>query len=318
VPVAAEDIEKTAVVTPFGLWEFLRMPFGLRNAGQTFQRMMDDVLVDVPHTFSYMDDLLVASPTKTAHQADLHMVMAKLEEHGLVVNNEKCQFFKTSVEFLGHVVNKEGIQPPPARVEAIQKYPRPTTCSQLLSFLGLLNYYRRFIKVAASILKPLTDATKGGGPKNRQLVWSHDMELAFKKAKSALSEAAMLAHPLGDPELSLAVDASDHHVGGVLQQRSDRGWQPLAFFSRKLSDTEARYSKLDSELLACVAAIRHFTCLLEGRAFTLYTNHKPLTFLLGKQADAYSARQQRHLAYVAEYTSDIRYVAVAENLVALL
>ena len=105
------------------------------------------------------------------------------------------------MEFLGHLVDKSGIRPLPAKVEAITKYPRPTTCSQLLSFLGMINFYRRFIKGAASILKPLTDATKGGGPKHRKLEWQPDMEQAFRKAKVALSEAAILAHPQSEPEL---------------------------------------------------------------------------------------------------------------------
>ena len=316
IPVAAKDVEKTAVITPFGLWEFLRMPFGLKNAGQTFQRFVDNILAGIPHVFVYMDDILVASPTAAEHKKDVQRVMEVLEQHGLVINREKCQFQKSQVEFLGHLVDKNGIRPLPAKVEAITKYPRPTTCSQLLSFLGMINFYRRFIRGAASILKPLTDATKGGGPKHRLLDWRPDMEQAFREAKVALSEAAILAHPQSEPELSLAVDASDHHVGGVLQQKCAAGWQPLAFFSRKLNAAETRYSTLDRELLACVAAIRHFRCLVEGRAFTLYTDHKPLTYLLAKQADAWSARQQRHLAYVAEYTADIQHVPGVENVVA--
>ena len=142
------------------------------------------------------------------------------------------------------------------------------------------------------------------------------MEEAFKSARTLLCAAAKLAHPQKDPVLSLAVDASDHHVGGVLQQHCGGHWQPLAFFSRKLTETETRYSTLDRELLACVAAIRHFRYLVEGRQFTLFTDHKPLTYLLAKQADAWSARQQRHLAYVAEYTSDVRHVPGEENVVA--
>ena len=117
-------------------------------------------------------------------------------------------------------------------------------------------------------------------------------------------------------QLSLAVDASNHHVGEVLQQRCGAGWQPLAFFSRKLNAAEDKYSTLDRELLTCVAAIRRFRFLVEGQAFPLYTDHKPLTYLLAKQADVWSARQQRHLAYLAEYTVDIQHVPGVENVVA--
>ena len=316
VPVREQDIKKTAVITPFGLFEFCRMPFGLRNAGQTFQRMMDSVLDGMPRVFVYLDDLLIASQDTELHKQDLQQVMKRLQQHGLVINEEKCQFFKKEVDFLGHVVSSDGIRPPAAKVEAIRTYPKPATCSQLLSFLGMLNYYRRFIPKAASMLKPLTDATRGGGAKHRKLDWSAAMEEAFKSARTSLCAAAKLAHPQKDPVLSLAVDASDHHVGGVLQQHCGGHWQPLAFFSRKLTETETRYSTLDRELLACVAAIRHFRYLVEGRQFTLFTDHKPLTYLLAKQADAWSARQQRHLAYVAEYTSDVRHVPGEENVVA--
>ena len=316
VPVREEDIGKTAVITPFGLFEFRRMPFGLRNSGQTFQRMMDELLAGVEHCFVYLDDILVASEDKETHKKELEMVLDRLQQHGLVVNLEKCSLFQEKVEFLGHVVDAEGIRPMEAKVEAISKYPRPATCSQLKSFLGLINFYRRFINKAASTLKPLTDATKGDGPKHRLLDWSPEMEKAFTEVKEALAAATTLAHPMANPVLSLAVDASNHHVGGVLQQWKEGVWQPLAFFSKKLTNTEARYSTLDRELLACVAAIRHFRFLLEGRAFTLYTDHKPLTHLLHKQADAWSARQQRHLAFVAEYTSDIRHIPGEQNVVA--
>ena len=132
-------MQKTAVITPFGLWEFLRMPIGLKNAGQTFERFMDDILAAIPHLFIYLDDVLVASPTVPEHKKDLQRVMERLRQHRLVINEEKCQLFKP-LEFLGHLVDQSGIRPLPSKVEAITKYPRPTMCSQLLSFLGMINF----------------------------------------------------------------------------------------------------------------------------------------------------------------------------------
>ena len=143
----------------------------------------------------------------------------------------------------------------------------------------MIKFYRRFIRGAASILKLLTDATKGGGPKHRKLDRQPDMEQAFKEAKVALSDAAILAHPPSEPELSLAVNASDHHVGGVLQQKCAAGLLPLAFLSRKLNGAETKYCTAP-----CMGAIRHFCCLVEGQAITLSTGQKPLTYLLAKQA----------------------------------
>ena len=316
IPVAREDVHKTAIITPFGLFEFLRMPFGLRNAGQSFQRFMDSVLEGLPHVFVYLDDVLVASTSREEHRRDLEEVMKRLKHQGLVLNREKCTFYATSVEYLGHVVSAAGISPLPTRVEAIQKLPAPSTRGELQRFLGMTNYYRRFIRGAASILKPLTDATRGPGGRATRLTWTAEMEKALQSAKRALVQAVPLVHPRAGGEISLAVDASDHHVGGVLQQREAGTWRPLAYYSRKMNDAEAKYSTFDRELLACVAAIRHFRFLLEGREFIILSDHKPLSYALHRVSDAWSARQQRHLAYVAEYTSVIRHVAGAENLVA--
>ena len=316
VPVAAQDVQKTAVITPFGLFEFTRMPFGLRNAGQSFQRFMDEVLHGVQNTFVYLDDVLVASPTHVEHKQDLQNVLQHLKSSGLVLNQEKCVFTASQVEYLGHLVDASGIRPLPARVAAIAQFPSPTTRAELQRFLGMVNYYRRFLKSAAPVLKPLTDATRGPGGRNTKIPWSAEMATAFGAAKTALANAAVLVHPSHTADISLAVDASDSHVGGVLQQLIGDTWQPLSFFSKKLSAAESRYSAFDRELLACVAAIRHFRFLLEGRKFHILSDHKPLSFALHRMSDPWSARQGRHLSYVAEYTSEIRHVAGVENVVA--
>jgi len=201
-------------------------------------------------------------------------------------------------------------------VAAIRDFPQPSTRGELQRFLGMINYYRRFIKGAARILKPLTDATRGPGGQSTPLTMAADMQLAFAAAKSALVGVAVLAHPCTEAQLNLAVDASDQHVGGVLQQWVKRAWQPLAFYSRKLTAAETRYSTFDRELVACVAAIRHFRFLLEGREFFIWTDHKPLTFALHRVSDAWSARVQRNLAYIAEFTSDLRHVPGQSNVVA--
>ena len=142
------------------------------------------------------------------------------------------------------------------------------------------------------------------------------MQRAFTRSKAALAQAAELIHPDPTAEISLAVDASDHHAGGVLQQGSGSTWAPLAFFSRKLTEAEARYSTFNRELLACVAAIRHFRYLLEGQKFFIWSDHKSLTYALHRVSDPWTARQQPHLAFVVEYTSEIRHVAGADNVVA--
>jgi cleavage and polyadenylation specificity factor subunit 1 len=315
VPVRAEDVHKTAIITPFGLYEFLRMPFGLRNAGQTFQRMMDEVMSGLPSCFVYLDDVLVASADHVQHVQHLREVMARLQQHGLVLNAEKCQFGVAKIEYLGHCISASGIRPLHTRLAAIQNHPQPKTVQQLQTYLGMVNFYRRFFKSAAAVLRPLTEALRGG--QKADLSWTAEMQTAFEQSKLALCRAAELAHPLPGADLSLAVDASGTHVGAVLQQHvQGQGVRPLGFFSVKLDQAQQKYSAFDRELLACYLAVRHFRWMLEGRSFHILTDHKPLIFALHRMTDAWSARQQRHLSYVAEYTSDIRHVPGSQNSVA--
>ncbi len=314
IPMRPEDIPKTAVITPFGLWEFTRMPFGLKNAGQMFQRLMDRVGADMPFLFIYLDDILVASPDPELHKTHLCTILQRLHEFGLVLNLEKCELGRQAVDFLGHRISADGVVPLLKHVEAIQEYPRPTDMRSLQSFLGLVNFYRRFVPAAAMILRPLTDDLRGSG--KSRLSWTIGMEAAFLNAKQAVCRAASLAHPDPAAPLSLAVDASDSHVGGVLQQLTANGLQPLSFFSAKLSPAKNKYSAFDRELLAAYLAVRHFRFLLEAREFHILTDHKPLTYALNRVSEPWSARQQRHLSYLAEFTADIRHVAGKDNVVA--
>ena len=313
VPVAPGDVPKTAIVTPFGLFEYVYMPFGLRNAAQTFQRLMDRILGNLPYTFVYLDDIIIFSSSTQEHTMHLEELFHRLQQNGLVINPAKCEFFRGSLEFLGHHVDAQGMQPLPSHVQAIKAFPAPTDVKALQRFLGLVNFYRRFVPRAAHILKPLTDAL-AGSPKH--LEWTAELQEAFNVAKAATAAAVKLVHPAPDATISLAVDASGTHVGGVLQQLTGGCWQPLSFFSQKLSAAEQKYSAFDRELLAAYSAIRHFRFSLEGRSFQLHTDHKPLLTALHRISPPWTARQQRHLAYIAEFTTDLRHVPGASNAVA--
>ena len=313
IPMAAEDVEKTAIITPFGLFEYLFMPFGLTNAAQSFQRLMDKLFRHLPFVFTYLDDHLIASRTLEEHLAHLQQFFQVLHDSGLTINPAKCVFAVPSLKFLGHMVDEAGITPLPRHVAAVQDCPPPTDIKQLQRFLGLINFYRRFLPSVARTLQPLTDLLKGS-PK--VLVWSPAAEAAFVAAKASLVAAVPLCHPAPNAVLSLAVDASDSHVGGVLQQQVGRGWQPLAFFSKKLSTAEAKYSTFDRELLAAFSTIRHFRFLLEGRQFQLLTDHKPLVAAMTRVTPPQSARQQRHLAYISEFTTDLSHTPGSANVVA--
>ena len=165
IPVAPEDIPKTAVITPFGLYEFLKMPFGLKNADQAFQRLMDGVLKDLDCCFVYLDDILVASTSPEQHEADLRTIFSLLTSNGLVVNIKKCVFAQSSLHFLGHLVSAAGIEPLPEKVRAIVNLPTPSDKKALERFLGMMNFYHRFLPGIAKRLAPLTEALKGKSKK---------------------------------------------------------------------------------------------------------------------------------------------------------
>ncbi len=205
------------------------------------------------------------------------------------------------------------MRPLQRHVQAISDFPPPPQdVKQLQQFLGIVNFYRRFLPGIARTLQLLTDALKGA-PKT--LEWLPAAAAAFGSAKAALAAPIPLAHPASNAMLSLATDASDKHVGGVLQQLTSGKWQPLAF-SKKLLGEGTRYYTFNRELLAAFSAVRHFRFLLEGRQFRLLTDHKPLLTSLFRTTPPRSARQQRQLSFITEFTSDIRHTPVQENVVA--
>ena len=314
IPVAPDDIPKTAVITPFGLFEFLRMPFGLKNAAQAFQRFMDEVCRGLEEfIFVYIDDILVASSNAKEHRRHLRLLFQRLAKYGLIVNVAKCVFGVDTIDFLGHRVTAQGIAPLPERVEAIRRFPRPRDAKSLSEFLGVVNFYHRFIPHAAALMGPLHNMSHAKGDK---FLWSDQLQSAFDTTKHALASATLLNHPSTTATTCLTVDASDLAVGGVLEQFLNGTWKPLAFFSRKLDKAQKSYSTFDRELLAMYSAIKHFAYFLEGRKFHIYTDHKPLTFALASSSERWTPRQQRHLSFIAEYTADLRHVRGRDNAVA--
>lgn len=313
IPVHPSDIPKTAIITPFGLFEFLRTPFGLKNAAQAFQRLMDTVLRGLNFIFVYLDDILVFSHTEKEHKDHLRQVFQRLQEHGLVISSTKCKFGLSEIDFLGHHIDKHGVYPLQSKVQAIRDFPKPMTTKGLQEFLGMVNFYHRFVLHAAVLMQPLYQACSG---KAKLVEWTDNMNIAFEKTKQALADATMLVHPNPEAPTALTVDASNQAVGGVLEQLINGSWKPLAFFSRRLRPPELKYSTFDRELLGLYLAVRHFRHFLEGRHFVAYTDHKPLTFAFSKVGEPWSPRQQRHLAAVSEFTTDIRHVSGKDNCVA--
>ena len=313
IPMEPADVPKTAIITPFGLFEFLRMPFGLRNAAQTFQRFIDQVLRGLTFSYAYLDDVLIASSTPEEHQHHHRTVLARLEEHGVSINPAKCVLGEEQLEFLGHRVDASGIRPLESKVQVIRDCPKPATQRKLREFLGLVNFYRRFVPGGAAILIPLNHMLSSAQHSTAPLDWTPTAEAAFVNIKETLANASLLVHPKPDAPTSIITDASEVAVGAVLPQRIGQVWCPIAYFSKRLQPAETRYSAFDRELLAAYLAIKHFRHFVEGRAFHLLTDHKPLTFALTRQSERLSPRQSRHLDYISQFTSDIRHIQGSHN-----
>ena len=313
IPVEPADVPKTAITTPFGLFEFLRMPFGLRNAAQTFQRFMDQVLRGLSFVYNYIDDVLIASPNAEEHERHLRLVLERLQKHGVLINPAKCVLGVDQLQFLGHLIDSQGIHPLIDKVRAVLEFPQPTTPRKLREFLGLVNFYHRFIPDAARILQPLHQLLQATKSNRGKLCWTDEATSAFQASKQALANASLLSYPKPDAPTSIMCDASDAAVGAVLQQDIGGQWCPIAYYSKQLQSAQKRYSTFDRELLAVYQAVKHFRHFVEGRQFTVFTDHKPLTHALSSSSDKYTPRQVRHLDYISQFTSDIRHVHGTQN-----
>ena len=233
IPVNSNDIHKTAVTTPFGLFEFLRMPFGLRNAAQMFQRFMDQVLRGLPFAYVCIDDVLTASATPVEHLKHLQTVFKRLTANGIVVNPNKFVFGVEELDFLGHHIDQKGITPLQGKVQTVLNFPQPTSQRQLQHFIGLINFYHHFIPHCAELLHPLHGLLNSKS-KSQELSWNEDTTAAFLATKEALANATLLVYPKPDAPTCVMTDAFDIAVGAVLQQYVNDMWHPISFFSKKM------------------------------------------------------------------------------------
>ena len=302
-----ESQQYLTVNTHQGLYRYKRLTFGVASAPAIFQRVMDTMLQGIPNVVCYLDDILVTGATIEAHLDNLEAVLHRLQQHGVRMNKEKSVFLAKKVTYLGHVIDAEGLHKSPTLTEAIVQAPPPQNTQELRSFLGMLNYYGKFIPNLATLLHPLNGLLRSGV----KWQWSAQCRQAFEKAKEALQASSVLVHYDTDLPLVLAADASSYGVGAVISHRLPSGEEkPIAFASRTLTRSEENYAQLEKEALALVFGVKKFHQFLYGRQFTLLTDHKPLTTILGSHIGIpplAAARMQRWALLLSAYQYDIRY-----------
>lgn len=302
---------KTAFRTRYGVFEYLVMPFGLTNAPATFQRMINEQLHEYLDIFvvAYLDDILIFSKTEAEHIEHVKRVLDKLKRANLLVKPEKCEFHKTELPFLGHIVGGSGIRMDPAKIEAVLSWPTPESVVEVQSFLGYANFYRSYIGKYSKIATPLTELTR----KDKPFEWTEEAEKTFKDLKQRFTTAPILM--IFDPELEIIVetDASDFALGGCLNQLSAGKLKPVAYYSRKLSPAELNYDVHDKELLAIVEVFKQWRVYLEGSKYPVkvWTDHKNLTSFTTTKI--LNRRQVRWSEELSAYNFTITYRKGSEN-----
>ena len=277
IPMADESKMVTAFVTPEGQYQFLFMPFGLVCAPSIFTRLMRKLFGNVRNVVNYIDDILVHTETFDQHMQTLKKVFQILFEANLSARPSKCFIGYDSVEFLGHQITPGKIGTNPELLKKIQNCPIPTTKKEVRSFIGLTNYYRKFVPNFSEIALPLTDLTRKGNP--NKVNWGEAQDKAYRTLKDLLSNPPILHLPDFSKTFILRVDASDRGIGSVLLQEYDYMSFPVAYASRKLLKREQNYSTIERECLAIVWAVHKFEMYLFGREFIIQTDHHPLVYI---------------------------------------
>lgn len=275
--VSVKDSDKTAFSVPSGHYEYCRMPFGLRNAPSTFQRLMNIVLTGLQglHCYTYMDDIIIHSSQLDQHVESLELVFKRLREHNLKLQPDKSEFLRREVQYLGHIISDAGVKPDPSKIACVSKFPVPKSPKDIKSFLGLVGYYRRFIENFSHISKPLTSLLK----KDVLFTWTPEQQKAFDLLKTKITTAPILQFPDFSKPFVLTTDASNYAISAILSQGEVGKDLPISFASRTLNKAEGNYSTTEKECLAIIFGTKTFRPYLFGHKFSILSDHKPLQWL---------------------------------------
>ncbi|CAK1585215.1 unnamed protein product [Parnassius mnemosyne] len=312
-----ESQELTTINTTRGLYKYTRLVYGLANAPAIFQRTLETLLAGIEGVSCWLDDVCITAPNKQLHLSRLREVLGRLKDAGLKLQKEKCHFFKRSVTYLGYVINRQGLKTCPKKIESILSIPRPQNILEVKRFLGIINYYRKFIPRASAILHPFHELLRN----DAAWTWSERHEKAFIQVKRELSSDRVLTHFDPSARLVLSVDASPAGLGAVLAQGPEGNERPLAFASRSLTASESNYSQIHKEATAIIFGVKYFHQYLFGRKepFVLKTDHRPLLAIFGKKNGVSvmaASRLQRYALFLSAYNYVIQYVSSDKNVVA--
>lgn len=300
-----DSCQKTAFVVPGrGLFEFTRMPFGLKNAPSELQRLADALFGPEfdENAFCYLDDLILVSEDLESHLNLLNRVYERLRDAGLTINLTKSEFCKAELKYLGYMVDSQGLRTDPVKIDCIKNFPVPKNAKQIRAFIGLCGYFRRFIKGFSGIAAPLTRLT-GSKKGISNFAWSTEAETAFNDLKRALTTAPVLSCPDFTKPFSIHCDASSAGIGGVLIQTIDGLEHPIAYYSRCLNTNERNYGITERELLAVLDSVTHFRPYIEGSHFTVVTDHSSLKWL-GSLSNP-SGRLARWSSRLSQFSFDV-------------
>ena len=299
----------TTFVTHRGLYRYKRLMFGLSSAPEKYQKVISDVLKSCDGVANIADDIIVFGTNASEHNARLHAVLNKLQESGLTLNRDKCQFRLSKLTFFGHDLSSRGIKANDEKVQAIQNARPPQNEKEARSFMGLVQYSAKFIPNLATIGRPIMDLTR----KHVKFVWGKEQQSAFERLKSLISRADTLAYFKNDCKTRIIADASPVGLGAVLTQLQDGLWRVISYASRSLSDVESRYSQTEKEALGLVWACERFSLYVFGKKFELETDHKPLKYIYSKTSKP-SARIERWVLRLQSYDFDVVYKPGSMNI----